>query len=287
MTDLNCDKSILSADQKRRAWYGLLIGDAYGAGWETKSHHYIENNADELDKGYKQRDIGYRGMNKPGDYTDDTAMTIGVAQAMSTTQNNLTFMVLAEAWNKIYASDCKENPEGVLIPRFGWGSWRRVATSSILKQDWETVWTNTRKDQSKRTEPTNGCNMRQLPIIIEYMDDSFGDPFGDLKLMMENIFTQVMSTHPHPIAFVSCVAQVLATQWLYTIGTHEDSLDSSLGSSSDSSWEYFFKKVSQKRILYRIFLINLPRFFKRLLDKTLDNCHIICFSSKSFSVCCC
>jgi ADP-ribosylglycohydrolase len=203
-------KEKISIEEKRRAWFGLLIGDAYGAGWETKSCHYIKNNEDQLDAGYKQRDVGYREMNKPGDYTDDTAMTIGVAQALFVTQNNLTSMALAESWNRIYSSDCKRNE--MSGPRFGWGSWRKVATSFMEEKDWITTWITTCGDQSKRKEPTNGCNMRQLPIILKYMDRSF----NNVVVLIENIYTQVITTHPNAIALISCIAQALATICIIT-----------------------------------------------------------------------
>jgi ADP-ribosylglycohydrolase len=70
----------MDSQQKNLAYHlikGVLLGDAFGAGWEMKSREFMLRNLNKLDSQLVDRDPGFNVDYTPGDPTDDTEMTLG------------------------------------------------------------------------------------------------------------------------------------------------------------------------------------------------------------------
>lgn len=70
-----------------------------------KSHEFITKNFDKLDQDYQPRDPGFDGNNKPGDHTDDAAMSQGSFSALVNGRGVVTMNTLRDAWNAVYRED--------------------------------------------------------------------------------------------------------------------------------------------------------------------------------------
>ena len=94
--------SRLNANQLYKGWIAIHLADSFGGGWEMKSHEYVLAHYEDLFKGYMARDKGFDGNNKPGDHTDDAAMSQGSFFALLQGRGTVTIESLRDAWNRIY-----------------------------------------------------------------------------------------------------------------------------------------------------------------------------------------
>lgn len=182
-----------------RVWggiYALACGDALGATlefskpWETRK-------ADPL------RDLVGGGAFRlePGAWTDDTAMTLGVAEGLGKSPSNPGDAV-GEAFLRWYHG----NPPDI-------GRTVRFALAAYdATRDWQKASAEVHREFGEWAAG-NGSLMRTLPVALVYGDRA--KMIGKAKLISD-------LTHPHPLARWSCVLYCLLVRDLYEGATKEE-----------------------------------------------------------------
>ena len=191
---------LLTSNQKSRGWFGIAIGDSYGAGPEMKSHEHIISDEyfNTLDRGYILRDPEHGIGAKAGDYTDDFEMSIGVWKALNENEE-LTLNTLCKCWNKVYQENKKAKGG---IARSGYGSWKNVAEANDTEM--VNIWKDQRIRQATKS-PGNAPNMRQFPIVMYSKNKA---------QLYRNTIKNVLASHPHPLAIISCISLAAANYYL-------------------------------------------------------------------------
>ncbi|MFC1641005.1 ADP-ribosylglycohydrolase family protein, partial [Patescibacteria group bacterium] len=175
---------------------GVAIGDAFGAGVEFMDREWIRENVDFT------KFVNARGMIKkdklanephyqPWDYTDDTEMTIGVVDAI-TSALQLTPDLLMQSWLSEHREDVKRRG----YERAGHGSMKRV-------YDGRATILEVRDFQKNREYPGNAPPMRAVPMGLV-----------DTRLINAYAIANADATHPHPKARASSVLVARAAEYM-------------------------------------------------------------------------
>lgn len=131
--------------------FEIAVGDAYGAAFEFAPKDYIEANND--GKGYKERQTK-KGVRPAGQYTDDTQMTLAVAEFLLSNPNDYRPHQFAASFLTAYKRDLPHSP------RPGFGSRIRLALTNSFSA-FEFMANLAEPHQS-----SNGAVMRCLPCGI-------------------------------------------------------------------------------------------------------------------------
>ncbi len=160
--------------RSRASFLGLALGDALGATTEfmtpaeIRAQYKVHN---------KMRGGGWLGV-KPGQVTDDTEMSLAIAQAIDT----------ASGWNlpgiaENFLSWMRNKPIDIgSTVRKGIVSYRRKGTLEMPLNDWDAG---------------NGALMRMAPVVIFTL--------GDEQLFRRCSLEQAHLTHNHPLSDVACL----------------------------------------------------------------------------------
>lgn len=165
----------------------LAIGDAYGAGFEyVRDRRFITMNNDL--SSYVQHP---RHCSKPGSYTDDTQMSIAIAELILE-EPNWTPESIASRFLAVFYRDKREGYAGGFL--------------AFLKK------THTGKDFLQNIEPTSdksGAAMRACPIGV----------YASVKEVIARSSLQAALTHNTPDGKNAAVAAALMTHYfLYDLG---------------------------------------------------------------------
>lgn len=155
----------------------IAIGDAYGAAFEFNNEDYINKYNDLI---YRDR-TGTSNVN--GKYTDDTQMSIALAEMMIHNKS-FTHRVIMESFQKTYHRD----------PHEGY--------SSRVKKLISQIYPEIALEQVS-ARPSNGCVMRVLPLCL----------IKDIEEMKQKVIMQTTCTHPN----IDCIN---ATMLLALVGYH-------------------------------------------------------------------
>jgi ADP-ribosyl-[dinitrogen reductase] hydrolase len=168
----------------------LAIGDAYGAGFEYVSNKIIQENNNL--SGYikhQRHDI------KPGHYTDDTQMTLAIAEAMLSGKP-WTSRLLADYFVVAFKRD----------PREGYASNFFAFLSDVSSGD-EFL------HEIVPTSEKSGAAMRSAPIGL----------YRDIKQVIEYSTIQAKVTHDTTLGINAAVAASLMTHYFrYDLGSKND-----------------------------------------------------------------
>ncbi|MEP0873274.1 ADP-ribosylglycohydrolase family protein [Trichocoleus desertorum AS-A10] len=174
----------------------LAIGDAYGAGFEYVSKRVLERN--DL-SGYLQHP---RYSTRPGQYTDDTQMSIAIAEAI-VADDRWTPLHLANRFVEVFHRD----------PREGYAS--RFYAFLQQTQTGEEFLANIQPNSDK-----SGAAMRAGSVGI----------FATVEEVLERASIQAQVTHNTPAGISAAQASALMTHYfLYDLG-----VKSALGKFLDS-----------------------------------------------------
>lgn len=164
----------------------IAIGDAYGAGFEYVSPAIIREHNDL--SGYIQHP---RHATRPGQYTDDTQMSIAVAEAILSGEE-WTPLMLANRFVEAYKRDPREGYAG------------RFQEFLEYVQDGEQFLAEIRPDSDK-----SGAAMRAGPIGV----------FPEIEAVIYYCGLQASITHNTPDGIHAAVAASLMTHYfLYKLG---------------------------------------------------------------------
>jgi len=186
----------------------LAIGDAYGAGFEYNSEEAIKkyNNL----KGYIQhpRHLG----TKPGMYTDDTQMSIAIAEVI-VSRDKWTSEVLAESFVRCFKRDQRKGYAG--------GFYQSLREIKDGKEFLEKI---------RPYSDKSGAAMRAGPIGI----------FKTIDEVIEKSTMQAKITHNTPDGIKASVATSLMTHFfIYDLGRKKDLaefLEANVGGNWSKSW---------------------------------------------------
>lgn len=173
---------------------GTAIGDAFGAGVEFQDRDWIRDNVD-FTRFINARDrIGvsaekgkiFTDNYTPWDYTDDTEMTIGMINAL-TTDIDFTEDLLISKWKEEYDRGINEKGYG----RNGHGSMRWFYNG-------EKTIEEIRIFQKNRMNPGNAPAMRSVPIGL--IEEEYINLYAEIN---------ANATHPNINAILSsqCIAR--------------------------------------------------------------------------------
>ncbi len=168
----------------------LAIGDAYGAGFEYVNHQLIRqfNNLGI----YVQHP---RHSTRPGQYTDDTQMSLAIAEAIVSGET-WTPINLANRFVDVFKRD----------PREGYAGGFHAFLQSV----------NNGEEFLAKIRPTSdksGAAMRAAPIVL----------FSDIPTVIERATVQAKLTHNTPDGINAAVAAALMSHYfLYDLGRRED-----------------------------------------------------------------
>ncbi|MCI5050718.1 MAG: ADP-ribosylglycohydrolase family protein [Candidatus Pacebacteria bacterium] len=204
---------------------GIAIGDAFGLGLEFKSRHWIQKNV-LFDTFLDARTAGPEI--EPGTYSDDTEHTIGVIEALLSSEE-FSKDLLLEKFKDEYENDLQKKG----FPRAGHGSIEKWYTG---KKTIEEV----RAMQAEREDPGNAPVMRALPLC--FIDK--GDVYRYACINAD-------ATHPHELGRQASFLTVLtAWHFLREDGDRDDLIDFLLG---------FVGNTQQKIILQKIDKLPKPK----------------------------
>lgn len=127
---------------------GILIGDAYGAGFEFKNSMLVHNDAKKFyDHPTHMASDGSKNSLRAGQYTDDTQMSIAVAEVLL--GDDWTKESFARSFVDVFQRD----------PRKGYS--KRFYDFLITNRTVESFLSNIRPDSEK-----NGAAMRSVPLGV-------------------------------------------------------------------------------------------------------------------------
>jgi len=194
----------------------LAVGDAYGAGFEFRNPIYV--------RAFNRLDRHRRPaltVNKPGRYTDDTQMTIAVAEALLSGQSWAPQLVAQH-----FVTAFKRDPRGGYAPRFG-RFLRSVESADDFLQ-------RIRPDSDR-----SGAAMRAGPIgLLPDVDD-----------VLERSAVQARVTHDTPGGVASAQAAALMVHYFaHRIGP-PDSMSRFVADHVPGNWQEPWKgRVSMKGV---------------------------------------
>jgi ADP-ribosylglycohydrolase len=163
----------------------LAIGDAYGAGFEYADEMVQFNNL----AGFVQHP---RHSTAPGEYTDDTQMSIAIAEAIVSGEQ-WTPKLLADAFVRVFKRD----------PRDGYARGFQAFLESI--EDGDQFLRDIRPDSDK-----SGAAMRAGPVGV----------FSTVADVLANSTIQASLTHDTPDGIAAANAAALMTHYfLYRLGS--------------------------------------------------------------------
>lgn len=166
------DDSILH--RARACFLGLALGDALGATTEFMTPAEIKT---EYKVHNKMLGGGWLGV-KPGQVTDDTEMSLAIAQAINTA-GGWSLQGIAEnflAWMRGKPIDMGSTVRKGIV------SFRRKGTLEMPVNDWDAG---------------NGALMRMAPVVLFTL--------GDEDLFKRCTLEQARLTHNHPLSDVACL----------------------------------------------------------------------------------
>lgn len=199
-------KRVVTLDRVRGAFLGIAIGDALGMPVETFKSDRIAADYGRIDRFYEPKDHKWFKGEPAGMVTDDTQLTIAVAEAMiegAKTGNPLS-MDLQAAYH--VASLKNEGTKG-------WGnstrdSVRRLANGVHWKKSGEPLPAGT----------GNGVPMKVMPLGLwlssNIMEDGSTDGFFKFMAQFSNM------THQTSISFTAGLVQALAVYCCATVGSN-------------------------------------------------------------------
>ncbi len=164
------------------------MGDALGAGWEMSSRKDVLSQWDLVLSGFRKREGKYGLYHQPGMYTDDYEMTMGVVNALKET-SGMTQECLVRHWIQVAKDPTRD----------GYGSFRHVLEHR--NEDWRPYLEEQRIKQQQSPHPGNGPLMRQIPFLFA------PDPY-------KCVLTNANATHPNPLAIVSGLCLMRASQYI-------------------------------------------------------------------------
>jgi ADP-ribosylglycohydrolase len=163
----------------------LAIGDAYGAGFEYASKRALEHN--DLSTYFQHP----RYSTCPGQYTDDTQMSLAIAEAI-VADDSWTPLQLARRFVEVFHCD----------PRQGYAS--RFYTFLQQTQTGEEFLANIQPKSDR-----SGAAMRASPIGV----------FPTVEAVLERASIQAQVTHDTPAGISAAQASALMTHYfLYDLG---------------------------------------------------------------------
>lgn len=163
----------------------LAIGDAYGAGFEYASKQTLECN--DLSTYFQHP----RYRTRPGQYTDDTQMSLAIAEAI-VSDDSWTPLQLARRFVEVFHRD----------PRQGYAS--RFYTFLQQTQTGEEFLANIQPKSDR-----SGAAMRASPIGV----------FPTVEAVLERASIQAQVTHDTPAGISAAQASALMTHYfLYDLG---------------------------------------------------------------------
>lgn len=214
--------------------YGVAVGDALGATVEFMSQKEIS------EKYGRHREMiggGWLSL-APGEFTDDTQMTLAVSEGIAAEPQNPVWEI-GERFMKWYRSDPKDIGNTI---RIALGNFERVG-------DWELAARQTREKLHGKAGG-NGCLMRTLPVTFAYLND---------QAKMSDMSRKICSmTHMDPEAEAACVFYNRYAARLITSQDREGSLQAVL----EELKEYF--NYPETRKLYQL-LAGVPYADKKSL----------------------
>lgn len=168
-------------DKVRGGIFGVAVGDALGATLEQMTRENIQEvygRHTEITGG------GWLSL-KPGEFTDDTKMTLAVAQGLAVNSDNPQHEIGSR-----FIEWFNTNPKGI-------GTTTRIALGSFIETgSWNKSAARTRELLNNRV-CGNGCLMRTLPITFAYLDN---------LSKMDAVSRQIAAmTHPDLEAELCCV----------------------------------------------------------------------------------
>lgn len=177
------------------AMLGTAIGDALGWPNEPRSKNKIKktNTMDfftEWTRSYS-RPYWYNEKILPGEYSDDTQLTLSVARS-----------IIMGDWEKFFAE--KELPFWLNYERGGGGALLKAAKSyekGVLP--WQSKY-----NKDYFNAGGNGAVMRILPHVIAYSQKS------DITELIVDIIKDTLITHGHPRAFLGATCYAYALDYL-------------------------------------------------------------------------
>lgn len=182
----------------------IAIGDAYGAGFEYVSDQIIRDWNDL--SAYVQHP---RHRIRPGCYTDDTQMSVAIAEAIVSAEP-WTHPMLAERFVAAWRRD----------PREGYSSRTRALLEGARSSEEFLARVQSGSDKS-------GAAMRACPIGV----------FGSVDAVIERARFQAKLTHDSPGATDAAAAAALMTHYfLYRLGPKRD-VGRFLASAIPGPWE--------------------------------------------------
>jgi ADP-ribosyl-[dinitrogen reductase] hydrolase len=192
----------------------LAIGDAYGAGFEYADADLIRrlNNL----SGYTRHP---RHSIRAGAYTDDTQMTLAIAEAIVSGED-WTPLNLATRFVEVYKRD----------PREGYAGGFHAFLNEV--QDGEEFLARIKGESDK-----SGGAMRACPLGV----------FGSIAEVIEKCTVQAAITHNSPDGLRAAVAAALMTHYfLYKLGSKGD-LGKFLEKHVDGQWSKEWKGIVKSK----------------------------------------
>lgn len=129
----------------------------------------------------------------PGEYSDDTQMTLSVARS-----------IIAGDWERFLAE--KELPFWLRYERGGGGALLKAARS--IKDDKVLLWQSPYCAKAYFSSGGNGAAMRILPHVIANANRS------DITALMLDVIKDTLITHGHPRAFLGATCYAFALDYL-------------------------------------------------------------------------
>lgn len=177
----NDANATLIEDKIKGGIFGVAVGDALGATVELLTR-------DEITKkfGFHNEIIGGVWLNlEPGEFTDDTEMTLAVANGIIANPDNPS-----EEIGKRFVEWFKSKPKSI-------GTTTRISIGAYLETfNWAEASNKTKLLLGNRING-NGCLMRTLPISFAYLKNT-----DTIHLISREIAAM---THPGDLTELSCV----------------------------------------------------------------------------------
>ena len=189
------------------------IADAIGAPVEMYTREDLLENLDSYLKKFPRRENPYDIGCQPGEYTDDTQMTIATARHLLRIEQEgytpFNFELYMTDLLSVYDEDEKEKN----VPRGGHGGFKEIATLGSKIDRIEYQRSKNIKNLSKVSDPNvgNGSGMRLNSFIISNLKD---------KQLVEFVIGTTLSTHNDTIAVIGNLLVVNILRSLY-----QDSID--------------------------------------------------------------
>lgn len=193
-----------------RVWggiFGLACGDALGVALEFEEPEDARK-ADPLRDFVGGGPFGF----EPGEWSDDTAMTLGVAEGLGRSPHD-PGEAIGDAFLRWYHGGPKDI-----------GGTVRVALRAYdAIRDWQQASAEVRRVLGDKTAG-NGSLMRTLPVALVY---------GDREEIVRKAKLISDWTHPHPLARWSCILYCLLVRDLYEGVTKEEAWNRLVKRSED------------------------------------------------------